>query len=254
MMPVPASRPARYGRAVQDLLLAWFREHGRDLPWRRTRDPYAILVSEVMSQQTQAERVVPRWERWLGRWPTVEALAAAPAADVIREWQGLGYNRRALSLHRAAQRVAAHGWPDDLTELPGVGRYTADALACFAFGRDVLPVDVNVRRVSERTGHTFSSGAAQALMDLGATICLARVPRCGSCPLADGCPSRGRRFEPLRRQGPFEGSFRQRRAETLRLVADTERPLAELDGEAVSSLARDGLVQIAGGTVSLPHR
>ena len=114
---------------MEELLLAWFREHGRDLPWRRTRDPYAILVSEVMAQQTQLERVLPRWERWMERWPTVEALAAAPAGDVIREWQGLGYNRRALALHRAAQQVAAHGWPDDLTELPGVGRYTADAVA-----------------------------------------------------------------------------------------------------------------------------
>ena len=136
--------------SVQELLLAWFQANGRDLPWRATSDPYAILVSEVMAQQTQIDRVVPRWHAWLERWPTVEALAAASAADVIREWQGLGYNRRALNLHRAAQQVAAHGWPDDLTELPGVGRYTADALACFAFGREVLPVDVNVRRVQER--------------------------------------------------------------------------------------------------------
>ena len=216
--------PTRYVRAVDDLLLAWFAENGRDLPWRRTRDPYAILVSEVMSQQTQVERVVPRWQLWLERWPTVEALAAAPAADVIREWQGLGYNRRALSLHRAAQRVAAEGWPDDLTELPGVGRYTADAVASFAFGRPVLPVDVNVRRVSERTGHDFSPAAGQALMDLGKTVCLARVPRCTVCPLAAACPSRGRRFEPSRRQGPFEGSFRQRRAEALRTVLAGEQP------------------------------
>jgi A/G-specific adenine glycosylase len=235
-------------------LAAWYDANPRPLPWRRTTDPYAVLVSEVMAQQTQVERVVSRWQRWLERWPTIEALAEASPAEVIREWQGLGYNRRALNLHRAARQIADRGWPDDLTELPGVGRYTADAVACFALGRDVLPVDVNVRRVSERTGHAFSPAAAQALMDLGATICLARVPRCGICPLAERCPSRGRRFEPLRRQGPFEGSFRQRRAETLRLVADTERPLAELDGEAVSSLARDGLVQIAGGTVSLPHR
>lgn len=234
------------------LLVAWFGRSGRDLPWRRTRDPYAILVSEVMAQQTQVDRVVPRWERWLERWPTVETLAAASAADVIREWQGLGYNRRALALHRAAQQVAAHGWPDDLTELPGVGRYTADAVACFAFGREVLPVDVNVRRVSERTGATFSPAAAQALMDLGATVCLARVPRCDECPLAEACPSRGRRYEPLRKQGPFEGSFRQRRAVTLRLVAASARPLAELDPDAVRSLARDGLVLVAEDTVSLP--
>jgi A/G-specific adenine glycosylase len=234
------------------MLLAWFGEHGRDLPWRRTRDPYAILVSEVMAQQTQVDRVVPRWKRWLDRWPTVEALAEASPADVIREWQGLGYNRRALSLHRAAEQVAAHGWPDDLTELPGVGRYTADAVACFALGRNVLPVDVNVRRVQERTGHMFTAAAAQALMDLGATVCLARIPRCDICPLVEGCPSRGNRYEPLRKQGPFEGSFRQRRAATLRLVADAERPVADLDLDAVESLARDGLVLVEDGTVSLP--
>jgi A/G-specific adenine glycosylase len=234
---------------VEDLLLAWFAEHGRDLPWRRTRDPYAILVSEVMSQQTQVERVVPRWQRWLERWPTVEALAAASAGDVIREWQGLGYNRRALSLHRAAQQVAAHGWPDDLTDLPGVGRYTADAVASFAFGRPVLPVDVNVRRVSERTGHDFSAAAGQALMDLGKSVCLARIPRCGVCPLAGSCPSRGHRFEPARRQGRFEGSFRQRRAAALRAVVAGSQPR---DAEAVASLARDGLVRVDGGAVFLP--
>jgi len=233
-------------------LLAWFREAERPLPWRSSRDPYAILVSEVMAQQTQVDRVVPRWQRWLERWPTVDALAAASPADVIREWQGLGYNRRALNLHRAAQHVAGHGWPDDLTELPGVGRYTADAVACFAFGRDVLPVDVNVRRVQERTGFAFTSAAAQALMDLGATVCLARIPRCAACPLAEACPSRGRTYEPLRKQGPFEGSFRQRRAETLRLVAASERPVAELDRDAVDSLAKDGLVLVSSGTVSLP--
>jgi A/G-specific adenine glycosylase len=205
-----------------------------------------------MSQQTQVERVVPRWQRWLERWPTVEALAAASTADVIREWQGLGYNRRALALQRAAQQVAAHGWPADLTDLPGVGRYTADAVACFAFGLDVLPVDVNVRRIRERTGREFSAAAAQALMDLGKLVCLARVPRCRMCPLAGACPSRGLRFEPARRQDPFEGSFRQRRARTLRLIATDERPLAELDAEAVASLARDGLVEVRGEVVSLP--
>jgi A/G-specific adenine glycosylase len=234
---------------VEDLLLDWFREHGRDLPWRRTRDPYAILVSEVMSQQTQVERVVPRWQRWLERWPTVEALAAASEAEVIREWQGLGYNRRALALHRAARHVAAHGWPEDLTELPGVGRYTADAVACFAFGRPVLPVDVNVRRVSTRTGYSFSPAAAQALMDVGKSVCLARIPRCEVCPLAGGCPARGSRFEPQRRQGPFEGSFRQRRAQTLRAVVAGGQPE---DSEAVAALARDGLVHVRDGLVSLP--
>src|SRR5262249_58064477 len=122
--------------------------------------------------------------------------------------------RRAVNLHRAAQAVAASGWPEDLTDLPGVGAYTAAAVACFAFGRDVLPEDTNVRRVHERTGLAFDGECAQALMDLGATVCLARVPRCDVCPLASECPSRGLRFEPARKQGPFEGSFRQRRART----------------------------------------
>ena len=234
-------------------LLAWYGMNARDLPWRHTRDPYAILVSEVMLQQTQVPRVEPRYRDWLGRWPTVEALAAAPRADVIRAWQGLGYNRRAVNLHRAAQTVAARGWPDDLTELPGVGAYTAAAVACFAFGRDVLPEDTNVRRVQERTRVVFDGECAQALMDLGATVCLARVPRCNDCPLSVSCPSRGRRFEPARRQGPFEGSFRQRRARTLRLVADGPQPIAELDQEAVRSLRGDGLVSVEDGLARLPE-
>jgi len=231
-------------------LLAWFAEHGRDLPWRRTRDPYAILVSEVMLQQTQVERVIPRWHAWLARWPTVEALAAAPTADVIVEWQGLGYNRRAVNLHRAAESVAAGGWPDDLTELAGVGPYTAAALANFAFGQDVLPIDTNVRRVQERTGRAFDGDCAQALFDLGATVCLARIPRCEVCPLAAACPSRGRRYEALRKQSRFEGSFRQRRANALRAVAAGEQPR---DGDALVSLARDGLVVLRDGVASLPR-
>jgi A/G-specific adenine glycosylase len=237
---------------VEPALLAWFAEHGRDLPWRRTRDPYAILVSEVMLQQTQVERVIPRYIAWLERWPSVEALASSSAADVIREWQGLGYNRRGLNLHRAACKIAADGWPDDLTELPGIGPYTAAAVGNFALGHDVLPVDTNVSRIQDRTGHRFSPAAGQALMDLGATVCLARVPRCGVCPLAETCPSRGRRYEPARKQSQFEGSFRQRRAQTLRLVAQRERLLCELDSDAVESLVREGLVQLQADIVALP--
>jgi A/G-specific adenine glycosylase len=236
---------------VQRELLAWFAEHGRDLPWRRTRDPYAVLVSEVMLQQTQVVRVGPRYLAWLERWPSVESLAAASTAEVIREWQGLGYNRRALNLHRAARRIAAEGWPDDLTELPGVGRYTADAVARFALELPVLPVDTNVRRVLERSGGEFGPESAHALMDLGATVCLARVPRCGVCPLAAPCPSRGRRYEPARKQSHFEGSFRQRRARTLRLIAERPRPLTRLDREAVEALRSDGLVEIRGRSVRL---
>ena len=202
-----------------------------------------------MLQQTQVERVIPRWLAWLERWPTPQALAAAPAADVIRAWQGLGYNRRALNLQRAARLVAERGWPEDLTELPGVGPYTAAAVGCFALGRAELPVDVNVRRIQERTGEQFDGSCTQALFDLGATICLARIPRCDECPLAEACPSRGRRYEPLRKQGAFEGSFRQRRAHALRAVAAGERPT---DGDALVSLARDGLVVLAQGVASLP--
>jgi A/G-specific adenine glycosylase len=234
-------------------LSEWFAANARDLPWRRTRDPYAILVSEVMLQQTQVDRVLPRYLSWLEHWPTPESLAGAPTADVIREWQGLGYNRRAVNLHRAAQAVAQDGWPDDLTTLPGVGPYTAAAVGRFALGEDVLPVDVNVERVQRRTGHAFSPASAQALMDLGATICLARIPRCGECPLAQECPSRGIREEPARKQGPFEGSFRQRRAAALRLVADEPRELDTLDDEAVRSLERDGLVVVEQGRVTLPN-
>jgi A/G-specific adenine glycosylase len=236
---------------VQETLLVWFSEHGRALPWRGTRDPYAILVSEVMLQQTQVSRVVPRYLEWLDRWPTVESLAAASPADAIRAWQGLGYNRRGLALHRAARLVAEHGWPNDLTELPGVGPYTASAIGNFAFGQPILPVDVNVGRVLSRSGGDFGPEAAQALFDLGATICLARVPRCGDCPLARGCPSAGRRYEPARKQSPFEGSFRQRRARLLRRVATEPQPV-EQDPQAVESLVADGLVVLDGGLATLP--
>jgi A/G-specific adenine glycosylase len=236
---------------VEKALLAWYGEHARDLPWRMTRDPYAILVSEVMLQQTQVARVLPRYDAWLARWPTVEALAAASSADVIRAWQGLGYNRRALNLHRAARHVAANGWPADLTELPGVGRYTADAVARFAYELDVLPVDTNVRRVLDRTGEQFGPAAAHALMDLGATICLARIPRCPTCPLAERCPSRGQTYAPLRKQSRFEGSFRQRRAATLRLVSDAPRQVSQLDGEALEALRKDGFLAIQGDRVKL---
>jgi A/G-specific adenine glycosylase len=234
------------------MLLRWYARCGRELPWRLTRDPYAILVSEVMLQQTQVERVVPRYQSWLRRWPTAESLAAASPGDVIVEWQGLGYNRRALALHRAACHVAVHGWPADLTALPGVGPYTAAAVRNFAFGETILPREVNVERVERRTGRTFSGAAAQALMDLGATVCLARVPRCDTCPLASECPSRGTRDEPARKQSPFEGSFRQRRADVLRTVAAAPRSADGLERAVVESLARDGLVVVEEDLVRLP--
>ncbi|HET6174637.1 MAG TPA: A/G-specific adenine glycosylase [Gaiellales bacterium] len=251
---------------MQAELLAWFAAHGRDLPWRRTRDPYAILVSEVMLQQTQVARVLERYPLWLARWPTPAALAAAPAADVLRAWSGLGYNRRALNLQNAARRVVELGeFPRDVAELerlPGIGPYTARAIACFAFGAEVLTLDTNVRRVLERSlGTTEISpppGRAwdfnQALFDLGAQVCLARVPRCERCPLAGECPSRGRTFAPLRRQSRFEGSRRQRRAALVRELATGPRQDHGYDRDVVDSLLADGLaVRRTDGLLALPE-
>src|SRR3954454_13158344 len=175
------------------LLLRWYEHERRDLPWRRTRDPYAILVSEVMLQQTQVARVVPRYEAWLTRWPTVDALAAATLEAVLREWVGLGYNRRAMRLWEAARVVARDGWPERLQDLPGVGPYTAAAVGSFAFGRHEGALDTNARRLFARLGAALGPppGRAadfnQATMELGATVCTARAPRCGGCPLRAGC-------------------------------------------------------------------
>jgi A/G-specific adenine glycosylase len=249
---------------MQDRLLDWYQAKAHDFPWRRTRDPYAILVSEVMLQQTQVSRIVPRYEAWLERWPTAAALAAASPADVIREWSGLGYNRRAVNLHRCAQRVVELGGfpkdPAELQRLPGIGPYTAAAVACFAFGAQVSAPDTNARRVLERLGTPEllpPPGRAyewnQALFDLGREICIARRPRCGQCPLADGCPSRGMTFAPLRKQKPFAGSFRQRRSAVLRrLRGEASIPSSELDSEALSALVADGLAVITNSEARLP--
>ena len=206
---------------VQAALLSWFDATGRRLPWRETADGYAILVSEVMLQQTQVDRVIPVYHAFLHRFPTFESLADAPAGEVIRAWAGMGYNRRALNLQRAAQAVVErHGGalptdPKALRSLPGVGEYTANALACFAQGRQVAVVDTNVRRVLGRVFHWPSTptdrevaataervlpeGKAwawnQALMDLGATVCTSRRPTCLLCPVRSACRGGGLRGE-----------------------------------------------------------
>jgi A/G-specific adenine glycosylase len=249
-----------------DALLEWYAREARELPWRRTQDPYAILVSEVMLQQTQVARVVPRYLAWLERWPTPEALARASISDVLAEWVGLGYNRRALRLREACAAVAGDGWPEDLRTLPGIGPYTAAAVGAFAFGRDELPVDTNVRRVLERTG--FAPAATppelgQALMELGAIVCRAREAACDACPVAESCASAGAVVvAPRSRAGDgvvrerFEDSNRWVRGRIVEaLAAGTELPegieLERLE-RAIDGLVRDGLVERGARGLSLP--
>ncbi len=235
-------------------LLDWYRINARDLPWRRTRDPFRILVSEVMLQQTQVDRVIPKYFAFLEAFPTFEALAAAPTADVIRAWSGLGYNRRAVNLQRTAQAVVERfdgempSDPAQLRDLPGIGPYTAGAIACFAFEQDVGFFDTNIRRVLHRVllgpelpkeqvttrqlqrladdlvpegeGYTWN----QALMELGAVQCTARKPACLTCPLQRHCAAfpeiqtilttlpKGTR---KKKEEPFTGSMRYYRGRVI---------------------------------------
>ena len=246
-----------------DALVEWFAREARDLPWRRTRDPYAILVSEVMLQQTQVARVVPRYLAWLERWPTAAALAAAPLADVLAAWVGLGYNRRAVRLWEACAVVARDGWPEDLRALPGVGPYTAAAVGAFAFGRAELPVDTNVARVLERTGFVPgdapSPALGAALMELGAVVCRAREAACSACPVAQWCASAGTvAVAPRAPSGSrerFEDSNRWVRGRVVAALAAGEGLPGDIAPErlerAVAGLVRDGLVRPVAGGYSL---
>ncbi len=258
---------------LQAAVLAWYDACGRDLPWRRTRDPYAILVSEFMAQQTQIARVLERYDRWLARWPTAQALAAATPAEVLTEWVGLGYNQRALRLQAACAIVTRDGWPPDrrgLRALPGVGPYTAAAVASFAFGERVAAVDTNVRRVAARLGAdpatllpaTRHADWNQAAMELGARVCTARAPRCGECPAAAWCPSRGRiEPSPARAatsppQPRFEDTDRWARGRVIASLAAGDGLPALLAGDrlerVLAGLERDGLIERDDTGVGLP--
>jgi A/G-specific adenine glycosylase len=252
-------------------LLEWYRPRARAYPWRSSRDPYPVLVSEVMLQQTQAVRVVPAFRKFLRRFPSVEVLAQASRAQVLRAWSGLGYNRRAVALSEAARAIVRdhHGRvpsdPEALVGLPGVGSYTAAAVASVAFGDDVAAIDTNVARVVARARLGTDAAAAepiairraahawldrkdpgswnQALMDLGRLVCRPR-PRCGDCPLEHGCRFRrsGARLLPASHGKPaFEGSTRQLRGMVVRALMGhssiTLRRLSRLSGRPLPELA-----------------
>jgi A/G-specific adenine glycosylase len=236
-----------------------------------------VLVSEIMLAQTQVGRVAAVWEPFMTRFPTPEAMAAAGAGEVIGAWDTLGYPRRARRLWEAAAVVAAGGWPEDLADLPGVGRYTADAVAAQVDDLDRVPVETNVRRVLERCAgrhltpsEALAAGRAAggllvgrdrllALMDVGAVLCRPRAPRCGECPLAPGCATAadpalvdagvGR---PASRQPRYEGSFRQRRGRVLAALRAGPQPVAELDEDALKGLVADGLAVVRGSVARLP--
>lgn len=265
-------------RARREALLAWYHRTQRSLPWRGTTDPYAVLVSEVMAQQTQVSRVVPHYERFLEQFPTVTALAHAPLSAVLTAWSGLGYNRRARYLHEAAKSIDRNGWPGNagaLRDLPGLGPYTSAAVACFAFGEPIAAVDTNAKRVLSRwagrelAGRELAAHADaaldrahpqdwnQAIMDLGARLCTPATPDCDGCPVAGWCADPSV-YSPPARQARFAGSVRQARGAVLRWLVEhgstADNALSEVLGverprlvAALTALEADGMITSTGG-------
>jgi A/G-specific adenine glycosylase len=254
-------------------LAKWYWRHGRhDLAWRAERDRWPILVSEVMLHQTQVPRVAAAWPDFIARFPTAHAMADAGPGAVIDAWGRLGYPRRARRLWEAAVVIARDGWPDDLATLPGVGRYTSNAVLAQADDADVTAIEVNVRRVVERVvGVRLSARAAEdaardvgaplrgrdlllALMDVGALLCRVRDPRCDDCPLHPRCATRGALAGETRAavQGRFDGSFRQRRGTVLATLRVAPVDVASVDREALESLVADGLAFVDGDLARLP--
>lgn len=289
---VPFSLMAGTAQArIRSRILDWFVHEQRDLPWRHTREPWAVLVSEMMLQQTQASRISQRFPPFMARFPTPRAMADASEAEVLAAWAGLGYNRRALLLQRAARVVTAGGWPTEVKELrglPGVGAYTARAVAAIAFGRPVGAVDTNVRRWltrrfalpdsappaalqdladalaaagGPRTSELEAASWMHASMEFGARVCTVRRPRCAACPIARGCPARRAPASvPVASQPAFAGSLRAARGRLVRaLVAAPGNSLpaaalAELTSQAepaLDGLERDGLAHRSGAMVRL---
>ena len=271
---------------MQRALLDWSARTRRDLPWRHTRDPWEVLVSELMLQQTQVSRVVPRYEAFLRSFPTPAVCAAAPVGNIVRAWAGLGYNRRAVNLHRAASVVVERHdgrLPDDLDALlalPGVGPYTARAVLAFAYEQPVCPLDVNTARPLARAWGVAGQAQAdalvpsesawewnQALMDLGALVCTRRDPLCDECPLAAQCSWRAAGgpdpAAPASRQSRFAGSDRQGRGRLVDAIRRTPVPVDALAGaagwpgdpdrarRAADSLVADGLAVLRDGRLEL---
>ncbi len=276
---------------LQQTILGWYKQNGRQLPWRETTDPYKILVSEMMLQQTQVDRVLPKYHLFFMQFPTLHALAMAPVAEVLRTWSGLGYNRRALYLHRCVYAIYEKNkgtFPettDELLKLPGIGKYTAAAVLSFAYNKNIPVIDVNIERIFNRVfyGKKINYSALlpenssrdwhNALMDIGALFCTAKNPKCPECPIKNLCASahNQKRIEATWKKKkivPFKKSDRIVRGTILKLLTRKNKQTVDIlykqlleqnikrerkkFDEVITQLEKDGLVKISMGKITLP--